>query len=456
MSRLMVGVSGVRGEIAKTLTPEVAVAFGSAFGTMLGAGKSVVVGRDSRPSGSMVRNAVTSGLAACGVDVIHLGVVSTPGVALMTRHLQADGGIVLTASHNPLEWNGIKFLRPNGLGLGAQQAEQLKTMWESGNFAYVGATQCGGESANTQTHAIHIQAVLDIVKAKDIARRGFKVVLDSINGAGCTATAELMERLGCEFVHLNGEPTGLFAHTPEPIAENLGALCEAVRQHNADIGFAQDPDADRLAMVDETGAFVGEEYTLAVCAAYVLSQQSAGGGSIATNLSTSRMIDDIAAAAGARVFRTPVGEVNVAERMLEAGCVFAGEGNGGVIDPRVVPVRDSLVGIALVLAHMTETGEPFSESIAKLPRYELMKTKFPCSAGAAGKLVGAVKKHFAGRRGVRLDDRDGLRVDLPSGWVHIRASNTEPIIRIFAEGRSRADAQALVADVRSVADAAAG
>ncbi len=448
MSRLMVSVSGVRGEIGQTLTPEVAARFGAAFGSMLGAGKTVVVGRDSRPSGPMVRSAVVSGLLSCGVDVVDLGVVTTPGVALMVRRLMADGGIVITASHNPIQWNGIKFLRSEGLGLSVEQAAKLKSIWQDGPMNYASPKVCGVETTDTQTHAAHVKAVMDLLDVNGIASRRFKVVLDSVNGAGCVGTSMLLGRLGCEVAHINGEPTGVFAHTPEPTKENLIGLCDAVKRHRAVVGFAQDPDADRLALVDENGVYIGEEYTLALCAAYVLSKRP---GTLATNLSTSRMVDDIAVAAGVEVFRTPVGEANVAGRMLAEDCVFGGEGNGGVIEPRVVPVRDSFAGIGIVLAFLADSGMTISELVAELPRYEMVKTKFACAADAAPKLAAAAAKHFGARSDAHLDAADGLRIDLPVGWVHVRASNTEPIMRIIAEARTRQEAEALVDEVRALA-----
>ncbi len=449
MSRLMVSVSGIRGQIGRTLTPEVAARFGAAFGTMLGAGKTVVVGRDSRPSGPMVRNAVTSGLLACGVKTIDLGLVTTPGVALMTRELGADGGVVITASHNPIEWNGIKFLRPNGLALSVEGAAELKRIWQRGDYAYVAPDACGTETTHDSTHATHIARVLAIVDTEAIAARRFKVVLDSVNGAGCVGTARLLEELGCDLVAMNAEPTGLFAHTPEPTEANLTDLCAEVARSGAAVGFAQDPDADRLALVDERGTYIGEEYTLALCAAYVLARHS---GPAAANLSTSRMIDDVAARYGAVVVRTPVGEANVAGRMLADRCIIGGEGNGGIIDPRVVPVRDSMVGIALILAQMTETGKALSELVDEIPRYAMIKTKFPCPADAAPKVAAAARAHFAGRDGAAFDDSDGLRIDLPDGWVHVRASNTEPIMRIIAEAPQRSTAEALVDEVRRIAE----
>lgn len=449
MSRLMVSVSGVRGEIGHTLTPESAARFGAAFGTMLGAGTTVVVARDSRPSGPMVCSAVVAGLQACGVSVIDLGVVTTPGAALMTRRLKADGAAVITASHNPIQWNGIKFLRPSGLALSVEQAAELKRIWQAGRFAYVEPARCGRSAASDATHETHVQAALSLADVPAVAARRFKVVLDSVNGAGCAATAMLLERLGCKLTHLNGEPTGLFAHTPEPTRENLTGLCEAVQQAGAAVGFAQDPDADRLALVDETGRYIGEEYTLALCAAFVLGRTP---GDVAANLSTSRMVDAVAEQAGTRVYRTPVGEANVAAKLLDAHCVIGGEGNGGVIDPRVVPVRDSLAGIALVLSYLAQTGEPLSALAARLPRYEMIKTKFPCPESAAPAVAEAARKHFADRDGARFNDADGLRIDLPVGWVHVRASNTEPIMRIIAEAETVEVAQGLIDEVRTLAN----
>ena len=258
-----------------------------------------------------------------------------------------------------------------------------------------------------------------------------------------------MKGLGCELTHLNAEPTGLFAHNPEPIAENLGELCEAVRKTGAVAGFAQDADADRLAIVDENGTFIGEEYTLVLCAAMRLRTQT---GPMATNLGTSRMIDDVAAAAGCEVLRSPTGEANVVDAMRANGCVIGGEGGGGVIDPRVVWVRNSFVGMAMVLQYLAETGKPLSELVAAIPRYVMVKTKFPCPAGAAKKVVAAAKAAFDGREGATLNDSDGLRIDLPGRWVCVRASNTEPIMRIIAEAPDQAETDALVAEVRKIAD----
>ena len=450
MDRLMVSVSGVRGTVGRTLTPEVACQFGCAFGTMLGAGRKVVLGRDTRPSGPMVAHAIAAGVLATGVDVVDTGVATTPGVALATNRLEADGGIVITASHNPIEYNGIKFLQPTGTGLLAADAERLKEIWQAGQFSLADAEHQGTESQEKSVHGTHADLVAGAVDANAIIARRFKVVLDSVNGAGCVVTPMLLGRLGCEVAHLNSEATGRFAHPPEPIEQNLDDLCEAVRRHSAAVGFAQDPDADRLAIVDETGRFIGEEYTLALATAYVLRHRK---GKVAANMATSRMIDDVASAAGCEVVRAPTGEANVVEAMLANDCIFGGEGGGGVIDPRIVPVRSSLVGIAYVLQYLTETGLPLSELVARIPAYVMIKTKFPCPADATAKVLPATRAAFANRDDARFNDADGLRIDLPEGWVSVRASNTEPIMRIIAEARDGDAAEGLIQRVREIADA---
>ena len=448
--RLMVSVSGVRGTIGQTLTPLVACEFGCAFGTMLGEGKTVVIGRDTRPSGAMIQSAVTAGLLACGVSVVDLGVATTPGIALMVTRTKSDGGVIITASHNPIAYNGIKFLQPSGPALTARDAARLKDIWQSKAFRFADVQKQGQLSRNTKTHAIHVDAVCELVDWLGISSKRFKVVLDSINGAGCVVSPMLLGRMGCEFVHLNGEATGQFAHTPEPIRENITELCDSVRRHKAAVGFAQDPDADRLVVVDENGNFIGEEYTLALCTAYVLSKAK---GKVATNLVTSRMLDDVAAAAGVQVVRAPTGEANVAEAMAREGCIFGGEGNGGVMDPRVVPVRDSLVGMAMILQYMAQTGKTVSQLVAGIPAYVFVKTKFPCPAGVAPQVAAEAKKAMAGRPGVAFNEEDGLRIDLNEGWLSVRASNTEPIMRIVAEARDEKTANDLVASIRKIADA---
>lgn len=443
---LMMSVSGVRGVVGQTLTPGLAVDLGCAFGTLLGGGQ-VVIGRDSRPSGPMIEAAVVAGLLATGCEPVLLGVASTPAIALMVSRLHAAGGIVITASHNPIPYNGIKFLTDEGLAPPPERARQLFDLHRSQAFSLVDATSVHKPRVEPTAARTHVQAALGIVDQPGIAARGFHVVLDSVNGAGGEEGLMLLEQLGCRVAHLNGEPTGLFAHTPEPLAENLTDLCDAVRREGACAGFAQDPDADRLAIVDETGRYVGEEYTLALQARYMFETHP---GPAAANLSTSRMIDDLAAAAGGpcRVHRSPVGEANVVATMKQHGCVFGGEGNGGVIDPRVGVVRDSLVAMAIVLQLMARTGKRLSTLVDEIPRYVMLKTKFECTQERIARVLAAVRERY---RQEKVNDSDGVRVDFADGWVHVRGSNTEPIIRIIAEAATRERADELVGQIQAIA-----
>jgi phosphomannomutase len=304
---------------------------------------------------------------------------------------------------------------------------------------------------NTETHALHIKSVLDRVDVLGISTKRYKVVLDSVNGAGCVTSATMLSKLGCQLVHINNTPDGKFPHAPEPTAENLIGLADEVKRQRASVGFAQDPDADRLAIIDENGVYIGEEYSLSLCAKWILGKKQ--GGTTAANLSTSRMIDDIAAACGGRVIRTPVGEANVVQAMLQHNAIIGGEGNGGVIDPRIVPGRDSLVGMAYVLSLMAATGKSISQLVAEIPKYEIIKTKFNCKREDAERAVAALKEEFAKEK---IDTQDGIRIDWPNAWVHARPSNTEPIMRIIAEAPDRASAEAYVNRVRTVVDAALG
>ena len=444
---LMMSVSGVRGLIGQTLTPALAAELGCALGTLLGGGK-VVIGRDTRPSGPMLQAAVVAGLLAAGCEPILLDVASTPAVGLMVRRHRAAGGVIITASHNPIAWNGIKFLTDEGLAPPPETAKKLYELYQAKAFKLADAVSIRQSRSDPSGPAEHVAATLGIVEPAGIAARKYRIVLDSINGAGGEEGRLLLEKLGCEVIHVNAEPTGRFAHTPEPIAENLTQLCDEVCRHRSDAGFAQDPDADRLAIVDETGRFIGEEYTLALAAKYMFA---AHPGPTAANLSTSRMIDDLAAAAGGpcKVYRAAVGEANVVATMKAHGCVWGGEGNGGVIDTRVGVIRDSLVAMGLVLQLMASTGKSIGQLVAEIPAYTMVKTKFECSKERIARVLQAVKDRC---RDQRASDIDGLRIDFADGWVHIRGSNTEPIIRIIAEAVTPARADALVAEMKAILD----
>jgi len=469
--QLIISVSGLRGIIGENFTPAIAAEYGCAFGTFLkdiiskkttdltdytkflsnsvnpcksvsksySSGEmerlSVCIGRDSRPSGQMLKAATAAGLCAVGIDVVDLGLVTTPGVSIMVTELQCAGGVVITASHNPIRYNGIKLLLGNGIAPPVEQAERIRQYFSQKKFALVDSTECGQMTTNEQTDARHIAKVLAIIDKKTIAAKKFKVALDSINGAGARVTKKLLAELGCEVSAINDEPTGIFAHPPEPTAENIKSLCEAVKANRADIGFAQDPDADRLAIVDENGTYIGEEYTLALAAKYIFSKKK---GKAATNLSTSRMIDDIAQETGCQVIRTAVGEANVAGAMLQHNCIIGGEGNGGVIDLRVSPVRDSLVGIALVLQLMGQTGKTISQLVGQIRGYYMIKDKFAIEQSRVQQILESTKSVFTD---ATVSNIDGYRFDFKDSWVHVRASNTEPVLRVIAEATDMQTAQ---------------
>ncbi len=451
MSELIISVSGMRGIVGETLTPAVATEYGRAFGTFLmgssessGVRLKVCVGRDSRPSGEELLSAVAAGLCSVGIDVVDIGIVSTPCVGVMLRHLGCAGGIVITASHNPVEYNGIKLLLSNGIGPAAELAGQIRQRYFDKEFERVDPPQFGQVTFDKTTDAVHIEKVMAIIERETIAAKGFKVVLDSVNGAGGRIGKDLLGQLGCDVVAINDEPTGIFAHTPEPTKENLTGLCDKVAEAGADIGFAQDPDADRLAIVDENGGYIGEEYTVVLAAKYVFSKMK---GTAAVNLSTSRMIDDVAREAGCEVIRTAVGEANVADAMVRNKCVIGGEGNGGVIDLRVGPVRDSLVGMALVLQLMAETGKTVSELVSEIGGYYVSKTKFAADKDQAGLICEKARELFTD---AKINTTDGYRFDFDDGWVHLRMSNTEPVMRLIVEMENESIAKTYIDKVNDI------
>jgi len=448
---LIISVSGMRGVVGENLTPIVAAEYGCAFGAFLrdnidtgGHPFKVCLGRDSRVSGPMLMSAMAAGLCAVGIDVIDLGLVPTPSVGIMVRHLGCEGGVIITASHNPIPYNGIKLLLSNGMAPPPATASEIRrTFWDR-HFHFVASDRCGRVTCNTETQRVHIEKVLAIVNAKQIAAKKYRVVLDSVNGAGGGITKALLAELGCVVVAVNDEPTGLFGHEPEPTAANLTGLCWRVKQEHADLGFAQDPDADRLAIVDEKGTYIGEEYTLALAARQVFSKQT---GPAAANLSTSRMIDDVARRAGGSVLRTPVGEANVANAMIEHHCIIGGEGNGGVIDLRVGPIRDSLVGIALVLQLMTETGKSISQLVQEIGGYSMHKDKFTADAQQARQIQELAVARFDD---ATMNVSDGLRLDFPDGWIHLRTSNTEPVMRVIVEAKDEPTARRYIQAVSDI------
>ncbi len=435
---VMISVSGIRGIVGEGLTPELLVNFSAAVGTFDGPGK-VMVGRDSRVTGEMVRGAVFSGLMSVGCDPVDLGIVPTPTVQLATERSDAVGGIVITASHNPAEWNALKLLGPNGMFLDEEQGIEVKRMVERGAFGYKPWDQIGKASIQTGAIADHIDAVLRIpyLDLDLIRRRKFKVAFDSVNGAGGVILPGLLKEFGCTVHPLNAEPHGRFAHKPEPLPENLRDLCAWVRESGADVGFAVDPDVDRCAIVAETGEFIGEEYTITLATRLVLSKKL---GNVVVNLSTTRAVDDIAAGFGCEVVRSKVGEIHVAKKMKEIGAVIGGEGSGGVILPDVHLGRDAPVAIALTLQAMAESGESMSSLWKRLPRYCIVKRKIEIGDSNPDEIL---KKLGENHREEKLNHMDGLKIEKPDSWIQIRKSNTEPIIRIMTEAVTQDKAEHL-------------
>lgn len=447
---LMVSVSGVRGRIREGLTPEVVAHFAAAFGAFMGesaAGRRprVVLARDSRTSGPMLYSAAMAGLQSVGCDVIATGVVPTPTALYAIRHHGADGGIVVTASHNPVEWNALKFASASGMFLDVDEGARMRAYVSDGVVRPIpraGWDAVGDVVEDRAAVARHIAAVLDIryLDIDGLRRRRFRVALDCVRGAGAVLLPALLERLGCDVIAIHAEPDGRFPREPEPVAENLTELEAVVRDRGADIGMATDPDADRLSLVSNAGHAIGEDFTLALASQLVLRHRR---GPVVTNLSTSRLLEDVAAAAGSTLDRAPVGEINVARAMQRVGAVIGGEGNGGVILPEVHLTRDSAVAAALVLQLLLELDEPLDRIVAKYRDYTIVKDKLPREAGSLEAAYRLLEERMAAPD---TDRQDGLRLAWPaeSKWLHLRASGTEPILRIIAEGPTAESARELV------------
>jgi phosphomannomutase len=437
---LKISISGVRGVVGESLTPELVARFAQAFGTYVGGGR-VVIGRDPRTSGEMVRQAVVAGLASSGCRVADLGVCPTPTVQLLVRQLAAQGGIAITASHNPPEWNALKFVGGDGLFLSAARGRELLDIYHQGEYTKArGADQRLPESVADPV-ARHVRAVADALSPLPPGRR-LRVAVDPGGGAAFEAAPRLVEALGAELVAaLHTTADGRFPRPAEPVPENLGALCEAVRSLGADVGFAQDMDGDRLAIVDETGRPIGEELTLVLAAEPVLQRTP---GPVVTNLATTDALDAMAARHGCRVFRTKVGEANVAEGMRAHRAPIGGEGNGGVIWPAVNFARDSLVGMGLVLHRLAESGARVSALAAAYDGFHVVKLQRHCPAEQARAVLRRAREAWAGHP---VDLTDGVKVRLPEGWFILRGSNTEPIVRVIAEATTEEKARALAARV---------
>jgi phosphomannomutase len=440
---LIVSVSGIRGVVGAGLTPDVVTAFAVALGTYAGGGR-IVLSRDGRPSGSVLRQAVIAGLLSTGCEVHDLGVTPTPTCGLAVRRLQAAGGVQITASHNPTRWNGLKFFGREGRVLSAAEGLHVQKLFKAGTLRRSAVNAVGPVQECSQAGNWHRDRVLELVDGARIGERPRDIFLDANGGAGGPLGRSLLQALGCTVVCHGCAADGVFEHEPEPVADNLGAICPLVPQHGAEIGFALDPDADRLALIDETGRYVGEELTLALAAWFRLQQEK---GPVVINMSTSRVVEDIARQFGCTCHRSAVGEANVTEKMREVGAVIGGEGNGGVIDPRVGYVRDPFIGMGLILNLLAETGQKMSECVAKLPAYTIVKDKYAVERNRLPELFTKLVSRWPDASINRLD---GLRLDWPDRWVHIRPSNTEPIVRVIAEAPIAAEAEAMCRNVRAL------
>jgi phosphomannomutase len=453
---LIISVSGLRGIVDDSLTPDIAYRYAAAFASTLHVGP-VVITRDGRANGGQLVAPVAAGLSQRGKrTVFDAGIAATPTTGVLVRELDCSGGIQISASHNPAEYNGLKLFSAAGrvVPAAAGQAVLERFRMRDAGCGEQGTKHSASNLLQlSDTVSAHLALVERIVDVDRIRSRSFRVLLDANHGSGSVLGRPLLERLGCEIVMLGGVPDGKFAHTPEPTAENLRDVLGNVTRVQADAGFCQDPDADRLAIVDERGRYIGEEYTLALCVDHVLRRTP---GPVVTNCSTSRMMEDIAQKYNVPFFRSAVGEANVVDLMLREGAMIGGEGNGGVIDPRVGLVRDSFAGMALVLDAMAARGLPVSALADELPRYAIHKSKADVSRETVAAAFSALERHFSD---ATPDHLDGLRLDWndPDGgesWLLVRASNTEPIVRIIAEAPTAAHAKRLCEEAASVIAAA--
>ena len=436
-------VSGYRGIWGKTLTEEIALDYARAFALFVQArnGKTILIGRDGRESGSALLESITTQLLALGFNVVDLGLVATPVVVFLVRNEKADGAIIITASHNPIEYNGLKFVTGSGAFTTETEVAEIESLRGASPKE---APRPGIRTDGTPLFEKYFSTLLSNINVESIKSKNFKAALDPINSVGCTTTPSLLEKLGTSYGIINGEPDGKFAHEPEPLAKNLTGLQTLVREKKCDVGFAQDPDGDRLVICDETGTIPTEETMLALCLKSILSKTP---GDIVINLSTSNMSEDVAATFGQKTFRSKVGEANVVKMMVEKNAIAGGEGGGGIIWPVVNVARDSYVGIALILELMAQEQKPLSQIINTLPKYSMLKEKISF-AGNLPDLYTKIQNLFPS---TALNTLDGLRLDFPDrSWIHVRPSNTEPIVRIIAEAKTENEVTKLIAQVKAL------
>lgn len=444
---LMISVSGIRGIFGSHLTPENLVTFTAAYGTWLDGG-TVVVGRDSRVTGQICEDIVCATLQSTGCNVVKIGIAPTPTVAMGVLKHGAAGGIILTASHNPAQWNALKLLNHKSEFLDAGQGREVLDLAEKKTFTYQMYDKIGTISEDQKAVDYHIKKILGLpyIDADLIREKSFKVAVDAVNGGASLALPKMLEAIGCDVHKLYCEPNGIFPHNPEPLPENLGDICNYVKENNCDLGIVTDPDGDRLALVDENGNFFGEEYTQVAAFDFMLAKKK---GDTATNLSSSRAADDITKKYDQTCHRAAVGEINVVKVMQGKNAVISGEGNGGVINPDLHPGRDALAGATMILQLLAEREISASEYRKELPEYEMSKQKIELnSLGVnADELLDNVAEAY---KNENINRTDGVKIDFDEGWVHFRKSNTEPIVRVYSEAKTKDEAEKLAASVLSI------
>ncbi len=439
MPTLMVSISGIRGIVGDGLDPQVLVNFCSAYADFIGNGK-VVIGRDARISGEMVKSIVIGTLLAKGLDVVDIGICPTPTVQYTVKNLSANGGIAISASHNPNEWNALKLLNNTGQFMTPEQnVELLEILNENKENKFKDWKELGTLTSSNEGLKKHVEDVLNLkyVDKEKIKKRKFKVLADCVNGAGVYVIPDLLREFGCEVIEMNCEKTGIFPRLPEPLPENLTDTMKSVKDSNADLGVVVDPDVDRLVLITNEGEPFSEENTITSCVKFILSKEK---GNVVVNLSTTRAVDDVAKEFDSEVYRSPVGEANVVKKMKEVDAMIGGEGSGGVIYPALHYGRDALVGIALTLQHLLEFGGTISELKKSLPVYFIAKKKIELGNANPDKIVESLKNKY---KNENVNTDDGLRIDFPDHWVHFRKSNTEPIIRSIVEAKDKEKAEEL-------------
>jgi phosphomannomutase len=439
MKPLKIGIGGVRGVVGETFTPELAVSFAQAFGTYLGPG-TILVGRDTRASGPMVAAAVRAGLLAAGCEVADVGVCPTPSLQLAVSWLEARGGISITAGHNDAEWNALKFVRPDGLYLNALQAEELLDVYHQGEFDKASSHDMATSIQTADAIAHHLDVLRAAFDVEPIRRRRPRVALDCCNGACVRLTPRWLESIGCEVLAINDDEHAPFPHSPEPRPRTMAQVSALVRAGRADIGFVHDADGERLGIVDERGRRLSEEFTLVLAAGAALARRH---GPIVTNVCTTSLVDRVADAHGVPVIRTPVGQPNISAAMLEHAAVIGGEGNGSVAVPGVQASHDAAASMTLLLEHLAVTGETVSSQVDRLPPMAIVKRLIAVDPRRIYSTLQALRDRTDDARGATLDETDGLRFDWADGWVHVRASGTESMVRVIAEAGTAARAQEL-------------